>query len=138
MKKVIVTISGYGKFNALINGNDNWNGFLMPYIHINSILDFVDTFNQEQEECWMRFVGTTLHYFDGDDKYEIGVMLIDNALYYNLGYFGLCFEEFKPYCESLTYFEDGKIVTAVRSNVNFDGADFDGEVYYSYTNHNLI
>lgn len=87
----------------------------------------------------MAFVGTTLHYFNEDeDSYVISPMTIDNELYYNLGHLGLCFEEFKPYCESLTYFEDGKIVTAVRSNVNFYGADFDGELYYSYTNHNLI
>lgn len=139
MKKVIVTINGIGKFNAIINECQNWNGWLMPYISRDSILDFIDLFNQEQEQCWMAFVEDTLYFFDGGDgRYWIKKSLIDGDICYFVGDLGICFEEFKPYCESLTYFEDGQIVTAVRSNVNFDGADFDGEFYYSYTNHNLI
>jgi hypothetical protein len=83
---------------ALIEPNNYWNGWEMPYIHVNDLPKFIKMVNNGgMDETTMKHENDVLNvvqYEDGEIvcTFDITPMVFNNEVYYYVGGLGLCFE----------------------------------------------
>lgn len=82
-------------FKGLHNPKSGWNGWYMPYIHEDSINDFISIVSTNEDNYQLE--GDSLHvtnYECGHVVYSgvIEPTIIEGGKYYNLGFEGLCFD----------------------------------------------
>lgn len=136
MKDCKVNICGCKGVEALVY--DFWNGFAMPYIKFKDIQFFADEYSNEFVE--ITFNDGVLKLYDMQESHTelIYPITIDGEVLYDLGHLGYCFEIIEDaITESISYIEDDQVVVAVRSNLPFEGAEFDGEMFVLYNQFNL-
>jgi len=97
-----VCIDGEMICRAIWDKNQRWNGWLMPKILAEDALKLVSELPEEKEYTELKIEGQNILVIDhqyGEDNETICPEVINGKTYYNLGYLGWIWEEYKEQTE---------------------------------------